>query len=93
MEQKGSKKIKIEKPVEVEEEELKDEACGKGRRRLGRIAQSQSRCNKKSNRFRVEEVEEESDEANYCLYFMIVLKHFVNTLFHFHQDICGSMFT
>ena len=31
------------------------------------------------------------DEANYCLYFMIFLRHFVNTLFYFQLNICELM--
>ena len=40
MELKGSKKIKVEKLVEVEEEDLEEEVGEKGRRRSGRLAQS-----------------------------------------------------
>ncbi len=64
VEQKGSKKIKIEKLVEVEEEDSKEEGGRKGRIRLGRVSQSQVRHKQKANRFRVEEVEEENSKNN-----------------------------
>ena len=43
MEQKGNKKIKIEKPVEVVGEDSQEETGGKARRRSSRLAQSQAR--------------------------------------------------
>ena len=64
MEQKGNKKIKIEKLVEVDGEDSEEETGDKVRRRSGRLAQSQARCKQKSIRHSVEEVEEDSFEKN-----------------------------
>ena len=40
MEQKGNKKIKMEKMVKVDGEDSEEETGGKARRRSGRLAQS-----------------------------------------------------
>jgi Mg-chelatase subunit ChlI len=62
VEQKGNKKIKVEKPIEVDDEDSQEEAGSKARRRSSRI--SQARHKQKSNRFWVEEVNEESSDNN-----------------------------
>lgn len=56
----GTKRIKVEKRVEVDLEYSEEEVAGSSRRRLGRLAWSQTRYKKKSNKF-LEEVEEEVD--------------------------------
>ena len=64
LEQKGSKKIKIEKPVELDPEDSEEEEGGTCRRRLGRLVKSQARYKQKAKRYRVEEVEEDNSENN-----------------------------
>ena len=55
LEQKGNKKIKVDKLVEVIGEDSSEDTGGKARRRFGRLAKSQARYKQKSIRYPVEE--------------------------------------